>query len=245
MVRHARIVLPGVAHHVTQRGNDRQDIFFGDEDRRQYLAYLRESAEKEGVALSAYCLMTNHVHLIVTPEREDSLARALGRTHLLYAQYVFKARGRSGHLWQSRFYSCALDEAHAHNAAAYVELNPVRAAMVELPWEYAWSSAAAHCGVGGDPSSMLDLGRWFEQMPIDAWKKTLESIAEADDAIARLRLYTRTGRPLGDESFLKRVEQALRRLVRPKAVGRPKAAKDRAKRKASVPKNSRKKTRQK
>ena len=177
MVRHARLVLPGVAHHVTQRGNDKQQIFFTDGDRRQYLAYLRESAARAGVALSAFCLMSNHVHLVVTPEREDSLARALGRTHLLYAQYVFKAQGRSGHLWQSRFYSCPLDEAHAHNASAYVELNPVRAAMVNEPWDYAWSSAAAHCGTGADPSGMRDLGGWFEQLPVDSWRKTLEAIA--------------------------------------------------------------------
>ena len=86
MVRHARVVLPCVAHHVTQRGNDRQNIFFGDADCRRYLRYLRESAEREGVELSAFCLMSNHVHLILTPAREDSLARALGRTHLMYAQ---------------------------------------------------------------------------------------------------------------------------------------------------------------
>ncbi len=232
MVRHARVVLAGVAHHVTQRGNDRQNVFFRDADRHQYLGYLRESADREGVELSAYCLMSNHVHLILTPERKDSLARALGRTHLMYAQYVFKAQGRSGHLWQSRFYSCPLDEAHEHNATAYVELNPVRAEMVNAPWEYAWSSAAAHCGVGGDPSQMLDLGRWFEQMPVATWTKTLAAIAESDEMIERLRLHTRTGRPLGDESFLNRIEEALDHMVRPKAGGRPKGSKDKIKRKA-------------
>lgn len=226
MVRHARIVLPGVAHHVTQRGNDRQDIFFEDSDRSRYLAYLRQSAIREGVVLSAYCLMSNHVHLIVTPERVDSLARALGRTHLMYAQYVFEAQGRSGHLWQSRFYSCPLDDAHAHNASAYVELNPVRAGIVEAPWEYAWSSAAAHCGLGRDPSGMLDLGRWFEQIPVDVWKKTLEAIGRSDDLIERIRLYSRTGRPLGDDAFLSRVEEAVGRIVRPRKNGRPKGSKD-------------------
>ena len=95
--------------------------------------------------------------------------------------------------------------------AAYVELTPVRAAMVSAPWEYAWSSAPAHCGVGGDPSGILDLGRWFERMPTDAWKKTLQAIAASDETIARLRMYTRTGRPLGDESFLKRIEEAIER----------------------------------
>lgn len=87
MARQARIVLPGVAHHVTQRGNDRQDVFFCDRDRAVYLQYLRESAALEGLVLSAYCLMTNHVHLVVTPEREDSLSRGLARAHLMYTQY--------------------------------------------------------------------------------------------------------------------------------------------------------------
>ncbi len=232
MVRHARAILPGVAHHVTQRGNDRQNIFSVDADRRRYLTYLRESAEREGAELSAFCLMSNHVHLILTPEREDSLARALGRTHLMYAQYVLKAQGRSGHLWQSRFYSCPLDDTHAHNASAYVELNPVRAGMVTEPWDYEWSSAAAHCGSGGDPSRMLDLGQWFEQMPVATWTHTLAAIAQSDDMIGRLRLHTRTGLPLGDEGFLKRIEETLGRAIRPKAVGRPKGSKDRTKRRA-------------
>ena len=231
MVRHARVVLPGVVHHVTQRGNDRQDIFFGDSDRRRYLTYLRESADREGVEMPAYCLMSNHVHLLLTPAREDSLARALGRTHLMYAQYVFRTQERSGHLWQSRFYSCPLDEAHGHNAAAYVEQNPVRAGIAPTPWEYSWSSAAAHCGAGGDPSRMLDLGRWFEQMPIDTWKDTLAAIAQSDEMTERLRLHTRTGRPLADEGFLKRIERILERAVRPKAGGRPKGSKDKKKRK--------------
>ena len=131
MARQARIVLPGVAHHVTQRGKNRQDIFFVDDDRRVYLSYLKESAARYGLAVSAFCLMTNHVHLVVTPETERALSKTLGRTHLMYAQYVHRLHGRLGHFWQSRFYSCPMDEAHAHNTAAYVELNPVRAGMVK------------------------------------------------------------------------------------------------------------------
>ena len=226
MVRIARIVLPEVAHHVTQRGNDRQDIFFSDADRRVYLDLLRQSALLEGLAVSAYCLMTSHVHLVVTPEREDSVARVIGRTHLMYAQYVFKSQNRSGHLWQGRYYSCPLDEAHEHNAAAYVELNPVRAGMVEAPWDYPWSSAPAHCGHGGDPSRLLDLGAWFERKPVPAWRATLDAIAESDAAINLLRRHTRTGRPLGSQSFLNRIEQTLNRSVQPKRAGRPKGAKD-------------------
>ena len=104
--------------------------------------------------------------------------------------------------------------------------------MVSAPWEYAWSSAPAQCGVGGDPSGMLDLGGWFERMPTDAWEMTLQAIAASDETIARLRMYTRTGRPLGDESFLKRIEDAIERAIRAKSVGRPKGSKDKVKRKA-------------
>ena len=120
MVRRARIVLPGVAHHVTQRGSNRQDVFFVDDDRRVYVSYLKESAARYGLSVLAYCLMSNHIHLVLTPETERSLSKALGRTHLMYAQYVHRLQGRSGPFWQSRYYSCPLDEAHAHNAAAYV-----------------------------------------------------------------------------------------------------------------------------
>ena len=103
MAREARIVLPGVAHHATQRGNYRQDVFFADDDRRVYLSYLKESAAQYGLVIWAYCLMANHVHLVATPETESSLSKALGRTHLMYAQYIHRLHGRLGHLWQSRF----------------------------------------------------------------------------------------------------------------------------------------------
>ncbi len=101
-------------------------MFFTAEDRRLYLQYLRESALQSGLHILAYCLMTNHVHLIAVPEHEDALRRALGRTHLMYAQYIHRMHARQGHLWQSPFYSNPMDENHACHAAAYVELNPVR-----------------------------------------------------------------------------------------------------------------------
>lgn len=226
MARQARIVLPGVAHHITQRGNDGQNIFFSDRDRGIYLQLLRESSLREGLSLSAYCLMTNHIHLVAIPERENSLARALGRAHLMYAQHVFYAQGRSGHLWQSRFYSCPLDDTHEHNASAYIELNPVRAGMVEEPWQYPWSSAMAHCGLGGDASGMLDLARWSQYMPIETWRATLGTIAESPETIEQIRKHTRAGRPLGSEPFLKQIEQSLERKVRLNNVGRPKGSKD-------------------
>jgi len=151
MPRIARIVIPGCPHHITQRGNNRQDVFFVDDDRQRYLAILAAQAERFGLTVQGYCLMTNHVHLIATPREPESLAKAVGRTHWLYTQYVNRLHGRSGHLWQNRFYSCALDEPHFYAAMIYVERNPVRARLVRRAWRYPWSSAAAHCD-GRDPT---------------------------------------------------------------------------------------------
>ena len=109
MTRRARVVIEGCPHHITQRGNDRQDVFFSDGDRRFYLELLAEQCEKFSMAVEAYCLMTNHFHLIATPKRKDSLAKAVGRTNLYYTRHINATRGRCGHLWQDRFFSCPLD----------------------------------------------------------------------------------------------------------------------------------------
>jgi len=192
MPRLPRIVVPEIPHHVTQRGNNKQDVFFVDDDKRVYLELLHAQSERYGFRIYGYCLMTNHVHVIGTPASEDSLAKALGRTHFLYTQYVNRMHGRSGHLWQNRFYSCAMDEEHSLKALCYVELNPVRAGMAAHAWEYPWSSARAHCGDTPD-----------------------------SEAAAKVQLHTSTGRPLGSDSFLSHIECLLGRRVRPLPVGRP------------------------
>ena len=136
--------MAGCAHHIVQRGNNRQDVFFVDDDRRVYLDLLAEQAARYGLAIEGYCLMSNHVHLVAVPQSEEALAQAVGRTHFRYTQYINRFRKRSGHLWQGRFYSCALDTRHFWTAMKYIELNPVRARLCRKPWRYAWSSAAAH-----------------------------------------------------------------------------------------------------
>ena len=118
----ARVVAAGVPHHITQRGNNRQDVFLLDDDRRFYLETLRERSRRHGVTLLGYCLMTNHVHLVAIPERPDSLARALGQSHSRYAQRFNRRYGRTGHLWQNRFYSCPLGRTHLVRALLYVDL---------------------------------------------------------------------------------------------------------------------------
>ena len=219
MPRVARITIPGVPHHVTQRGNNRQDVFFVDDDRRAYLDLLQGQAESYGLEVLGYCLMSNHVHLIGVPHRQDSLAKAVGRTHFLYTQHLHRLHGRSGHLWQNRFFSCALDEAHCWAALCYAERNPVRAGIVRAPWRYRWSSAAAHCGIG-EANGLLDLRSWRAGWSAQDWKARLRR-PEDEEAVAAVRAGTHTGRPLGSDAFLSKVESILGRRLRPLAVGRP------------------------
>jgi putative transposase len=119
MPRTARIAIPEVPHHITQRGNNRQDVFFVDDDRRVYLSILKEQSEKYGLEILGWCLMTNHIHLIARPSTPESLAKAVGRTHFLYTQNINYLHRRSGHLWQNRFYSCPLGREHFWQALRY------------------------------------------------------------------------------------------------------------------------------
>jgi putative transposase len=220
MPRIARAIAVGCAHHITQHGNNRQDVFFVDEDRRVYLELLQEQAGKYGLEILAYCLMTNHVHLVAIPHEEEALAQAVGRTHFRYTQYVNRLHRRSGHLWQGRFYSCALDGRHLWLALKYVELNPVRAKLCRRAWQYPWSSAALHTDEKAK-SELLNLPRWYRRISGAAWRKELaEGLTDAE--VARIRLRTHTGRPLGSDRFLAKLETVLGRRVRPLPVGRPK-----------------------
>jgi putative transposase len=218
MARFARIVMPGVPCHITQRGNNQQDVFFVDDDRRVYMELLQKAAEQFGLTVHGYCLMTSHVHLVATPIREDSLAKAVGRTHLAYAQYVNRLHGRSGHLWQNRFYSCLLDEDHYWAALRYVERNPVRARIVRLPWRYPWSSAACHTG-RGEPTGLLDVATWRREASPKDWEDVLTE-ADDEEMVRLLRIHTHTGQPLASDSFMSKVETFLGRRVRPLPVGR-------------------------
>ena len=159
MPRVARRIVPGFPHHITQRGTNRQIVFYTQQDRRVYLELLRENSRQAGVRILAYCLMVNHIHLIAIPEQSDGLAICLRRTHGRYAQYLNARRLRSGHLWQNRFYSCPMDNAHLWIALQYVEQNPVRAGLVEAAEAFPWSSASAHSS-GKDTTRLLDMEFW-------------------------------------------------------------------------------------
>lgn len=219
MPRSSRVVIEGCAHHITQRGNNQQDVFFVDDDRRVFLILLAEAAKRFTLTVDGYCLMTNHVHLIVTPQRPDSLAGALKRTNQLYAQYVNRFHGRSGHVWQDRFFSCALDELHRLRALVYIERNPARARLCRKAWLWPWSSAAGHCG-GDDPAGLLDLPAWSKEMDPTRWRDLLTR-NDDEQELARLRLCTGRGRPLGSDKFVAKLETILGRRLRPLPRGRP------------------------
>ena len=162
MSRIARVVLAGIPYHITQRGNARQQVFFDAQDYALYLDLLQSRSRVTGLRILAYCLMPNHVHLIAVPERADSMAAALGRTHAEFARH-FNLRERScGHVWQARYFSCPLDEPHLWKAMAYVERNPVRAGMTAHCGRYRWSSAPVRLGLGPD-RGLVDLERWREE----------------------------------------------------------------------------------
>jgi putative transposase len=207
MARLPRVVVPGFPHHVTQRGSRRQATFFVPEDYRLYLGMLADRLADAGVQLWAYCLMPNHVHLVVVPADEGSLARLCGRVHKEYARQVNERLGWQGHLWQERFHSCCMDERHALAAVRYVELNPVRAGLCSSPDEWPWSSVHTHLGRHPDPVVTPT-----PALPTPAdWPSYLES--EPPEA-ARLRRSTRTGRPAGAESFLAELERRTGRRLR-------------------------------
>ncbi|MEI6519316.1 MAG: transposase [bacterium] len=220
MPRTARIVIPDVKHHVTQRGNNRAQVFFEDADYLKYLELLAKHAAKYQVTVHGYCLMPNHVHIVLTPHHEKALALAVGRTNFRYTQYINMSKNRSGHLWQNRFFSCALDDEHYWTALRYVERNPVRAQMINSAIDYRWSSASAHIA-GIDNTGMLDLVSWQNEIPANIWRERLFS-PEEEMEIMMLRNTTHTGRPLGNEEFIIEYESKLGKRLSALPVGRPK-----------------------
>jgi putative transposase len=221
MARIARIATEGVPYHVTQRGNGHQTVFSSGSDYRLYLDLLRVNCGKAALDVWAFCLMPNHVHLIAIPRHSESLARCLGRAHADYARYFNLQRRGCGHVWQARYFSCPLDEAHLWRAMAYVERNPVRAGLVGEAGEWKWSSARAHCG-GLVDWGLADFGRWREVFDSERWAKVLRTSIGEEALADRLRQATYRGRPLGSEEFIDVLERREHRRLRPLSAGRPK-----------------------
>jgi len=193
MPRAARIVVPGLAHHVVQRGNRRQQIFFSDADRQTYVQLLARACAQARTACLAWCLMDNHVHLILVPAHADGLRAPLASVHTTYSQRINRSLQASGHLFQGRFASYAMDDAHLMAATRYVENNPVAACMVRRAEDWPWSSARAHLGYGDDGlTHVVALGRHVAN-----WRAMLERGLEAGEDGERIEGALRTGRPLG------------------------------------------------
>ena len=219
----ARIVAVGLPHHITQRGNYRQDVFLDDNDRVQYLSWLKEYSTKFGLSILVYCLMQNHIHFIAIPNRKDSLSKTFNSSHMRYSQYFNRKRKVTGHLWQGRFYSCVLDEPHLITAARYIERNPVRAGMVKKPWQWRWSSAQAHID---NKRYLINLENLFKliDMSKDSWREFIDS-EDDPQTIEDVRKYTLSGRPLGTISFIEKLEKKFGRRLRALSRGRPKKKK--------------------
>ncbi len=219
MPRAARVVIPGCPHHVTQRGNHRRDVFFADSERDFYLSLQDKYFHLWQVQCAGYSLMTNHTHHVLVPGRPDSLARGLGRLHNDYSRWQHIQRNLTGHLWQNRFFSCPLDEDHFWMALRYIELNPVRAGLVNCAWEWPWSSAHAHV-TGADHTGLLNMDLWQKCFTGSQWKAYLEDGLQDTATNDLLRLATRTGHPLGSEEFILRLEALTGRKLRPRKPGR-------------------------
>ena len=214
MARLARVVAAGYPHHVTQRGNRRQQTFFCDDDYREYLHLMSASCNRAGTEVWAYCLMPNHVHLIMVPQDADGLRRAISETHRRFTRRINLREGWQGHLWQERFHSFLLDETHLLAAARYVENNPVRAGLCAHAEDWPWSSVRAHLrgeddGLARVAPLLAMVGNWPEYL----------GAAVKQSLVDKIHAHTRTGRPLGEEAFVEELEGRLNRRLRPQKRG--------------------------
>lgn len=214
MARIARVVAPGFPHHITQRGNRRQQTFFSNDDYRAYIDLMADWCDWYKVAIWSYCLMPNHVHFIAVPNDEDGLRLAIGETHRRYTRRINFRHGWRGHLWQGRFASYPMDETHLLAAARYVELNPVRSKLCAQPEDYLWSSAAYH--VDGKDDPLIKHSPLIEM--VGDWKSYLTETPCVSMAAA-LKEAERTGRPLGSGKFITELENLLGRKLNKKKPG--------------------------
>ena len=217
MARLARVVIPGLPHHVTQRGNHREAVFFGDADYRAYLDLISGAARASGTEVWAYCLMPNHVHFIMTPSHADGLRATFAEAHRRYSARIHARLKLTGHLWQGRFSSTAMDERHLIAAARYVAMNPVVAGMTRRARDWPWSSARAH--LAGADDAVVTVAPLLERIEDFAG---LLAGAE-DEAAIRALLHSRTsGRPVGAADWITALEARTQRSLAPAKRG-PKA----------------------
>jgi putative transposase len=223
MARLSRVVVPGVPHHVTQRGNGGARTFFDDEDYAFYRDLLKLHCNEANVEIWAWVLMPNHVHLILNPADTDGLRRALSKVHRRYAGHIHARQKKTGHFWQGRFGAVAMDEAHLAAALRYVALNPVRARLVARAQDWPWSSAQAHLSAREDGVTLL-------KPTLDRFPRFGDLLDDADleARASALRRAETIGRPVGDDAFVARLEKTLKRRLLPLPRGpTPKAKEER------------------
>lgn len=214
MARLARVVAPGYPHHITQRGNRRQQTFFSDEDYQSYIDLMAEWCKHFNVEIWSYCLMPNHTHLIAVPATSEGLASAIGEAHRRYARMVNFREGWRGYFWQGRFASFIMDEHHLLAAARYIEQNPVRAGLVKRAEEYQWSSCRAHLNLVEDP--LVNAKPLLAY--VDKWNDFINLKVEPNERDA-LQKHERTGRPLGGNGFISQLEAKTGRMLKKKKTG--------------------------
>ena len=214
MARLARVINPGYPHHVIQRGNRRQNVFFSHHDKDIYLNILEEQSRKYGVKFWAYCLMDNHIHLVAVPCDADSLARAIGETHRRYTRMINFREGWRGYLWQGRFSSFPVGPSYLYNLIRYVERNPVRAGIVQNAEDYTYSSAWAH--VYGIKSGLLS-DFWLLKK-VKNWRKYLRE-KDREEFVELFRSHVATGRPFGEEEFIDELEKKLDIILKKQKPG--------------------------
>ena len=225
MARQPRLVLPDQPHHVLQRGNDNQPIFRDDDDHRRFLEFLRESAKFYRVAIHAYVLMPNHVHLLATPSDEDGLAAMMQKVGRLYVPWFNNKYGRSGTLFQGRFRTSVID-ANAYFLACvrYIELNPQRNQLAFDPLAYPWSSYAHHAGVRPDPL-ITDHAKYWElgNTPFQREAAYIELAQQgiSGQELDAINAAVLKGAPLGSHAFMLELERKTKRQILPAKRGRP------------------------
>ena len=216
MPRMARLVVPGLPHHITQRGSRRQRTFFDDADYVAYLDLIRDTRLAAGVDIWAYCLMPNHVHMVAVPEKKDSLARLLRIAHHRHARRVNAAHGWRGHLWQERFHSFVMDEMHLLAAVRYIELNPVRAGLCKRVEDWPWSSV--HAYLHGEGNGIVNVQPMLAL--VRDWRAYL-ALRDPPATIRTLRAHSNTGRPAGSAEFVASLERLSGRTLRKRKPGPP------------------------
>lgn len=213
MPRTARLVIPDCPHHVIQRGNRRQQTFFRDEDYQHYINLMAESCQQYNVEVWAYCLMPNHIHLIAVPQDEVAFSKAFGEAHKEYARYINRQKGWTGHLWQSRFSSFAMDETYLLSCAKYIELNPVKANLCRKAEDWPWNSAHAHLTQKSDALCIVE--------PLLKYIKDWQAfLTEGDSKHIEIKNNMNSPFPLASDQFLDELEEKYQRSFRKKKAGR-------------------------